>query len=376
MNKHLDAVELTTELIRYNTINPPGKERACARYIGRLLEEGGFRVHLHEFAPERTSLIATMGGDGIRPPICFTGHMDTVPLGSSPWNRAALKGDRDEQKVYGRGASDMKSGLAAMIKAAMELAGGLERSPGVMLVITAGEETGCEGAKYVAGLNRAMGNAGALVVGEPTANYPMLGHKGCLWIEVHTRGVTAHGSMPEKGVNAIYKAARAVTRLEELDFDVQPDPLLGRPTLNVGTISGGMNINSVPDKAVLSVDIRTILGQDHDMLCDRLQAYLGADAEVVKVLEAESILTEPENEWIQDTYDLITPFLQERPHPRTVTYFTDASILTPALGGPPTILLGPGEPDMAHKADEFCHVSRIETASALYTEIIRKWCGI
>lgn len=372
----MDAVQLTTELIRYNSINPPGNEQACAEYIGGLLKGKGFRVHAHEFAPQRTSLIAEIGGNENRLPICFSGHMDTVPLGASPWTRDALEGDRDARKVYGRGSTDMKSGLAAMLAAALKLAAELKTGPGLVLIITAGEETGCEGARYLAGLDPAMGNAGALVIGEPTANYPMLGHKGTLWLDVHTSGVTAHASMPEKGQNAIYKAARAVTRLEEFSFDINSDPLLGRPTLNVGTISGGMNINSVPDRAVISVDIRTIPGQDHDALCNRLQTYLGRDVTLAKHLEADSVLTAPGHEWIQHVYDMAAPLLDGRPEPRTATYFTDAAVLTPALGGPPTVLLGPGEPDMAHKMDEFCYISKIEAAVALYTKMIRAWCGL
>ncbi|MGC9325896.1 MAG: M20/M25/M40 family metallo-hydrolase, partial [Desulfomonilia bacterium] len=221
-----------------------------------------------------------------------------------------------------------------------------------------------------------LGDAGALVVGEPTANYPFVAHKGALWIEASTSGVTAHGSMPEMGVNAIYPAAHAVKKLQEFDFSLSDDPLLGKPTLNVGTISGGININSVPDKAAIGIDIRSISGQSHETITNDLQAWLGKDVFIRKLMDVPSVYTDPEHEWIQQVFDVMTPILAGRPIPRGVNYFTDASILTPAFGGIPTVILGPGEPHMAHKTDEYCLVSRIEQAVEAYTEIARRWCGM
>src|SRR6185295_17569674 len=147
-------------------------------------------------------------------------------------------------KLYGRGASDMKSGLAAFIVAALKLADELKRGPGVTLVITADEECGCGGAAHLVAKRELLGEVGALLIGEPTANYPLVGHKGALWLEATTRGVTAHGSMPERGDNAIYKASAAISRLRKFDFEAPPHALMGTPTLNVGTIRGGLNVNS------------------------------------------------------------------------------------------------------------------------------------
>src|SRR5262249_12386324 len=150
-------------------------------------------------------------------------------------------------RLYGRGSSDMKSGVAAFVIAAQHLAKHLRASPGVVLVIAAGEETGCDGSRHLVAVNGALGEAGAIVIAEPTGNYPLVGHKGALWLHARATGVTAHGSMPDRGVNAIYKAARAVAKLERFAFAGKPHPVLGSPTLNVGTINGGFNINSVPD---------------------------------------------------------------------------------------------------------------------------------
>src|SRR5258705_3059644 len=116
----LDPRALARELLAFNTINPPGMERACARHLGEMLADAGFRVAYHEFAESRTSLIAQIGGDAARPPICFTGHIDTVPLGHAHWTRDAFAGETDGDRLYGRGATDMKSGIAAFVAAAIQ----------------------------------------------------------------------------------------------------------------------------------------------------------------------------------------------------------------------------------------------------------------
>ncbi|HET7549552.1 MAG TPA: M20 family metallopeptidase, partial [Usitatibacter sp.] len=309
MPARLDPRALTRELLAFDTINPPGMERACARHLGAMLEKAGFRVAFHEFAEARTSLIAQIGGSGDRPPICFTGHIDIVPLGSAPWSRDPFAGETDGDRLYGRGSTDMKSGIAAFVTAAIELAHDLARGPGLLLVITAGEEIGCEGAKYLAD-HKLLERAGAIVVAEPTGNYPYVGHKGLAWFEVETRGVTAHGSMPELGDNAIVKMARVIDDLAGFRFPVDSHAVMGKPTLNVGTIRGGLNTNSVPDRAAITVDTRTVPGIDHVHLCESLQALLAPrGARVRRVVDTPSLYTEPANEWVQEVFEACTPYL-------------------------------------------------------------------
>lgn len=373
MGARLDPRTLTRDLLAFNTINPPGMERACARHLGVLLEGAGYRVAYHEFAEGRTSLIATIGGDDERPPICFTGHIDTVPLGAAKWSRDAFAGETDGDKVYGRGATDMKSGIAAFVIAAIELAPHLERSPGIVLVITAGEEVGCEGAKYLAD-RKLLGRAGAIVVAEPTANYPYVGHKGLAWFEIETEGVTAHGSMPEVGDNAILKMARVIGDLEGFRFPVESHPVMGMPTLNVGTIHGGLNTNSVPDEARITVDTRTVPGIDHVHLCRSLEALLAPrGAHVRKIVDTPSLYTDPSNEWVQEVFEMCTPLLEARPTPRTITFSTDGSDLKRGFGGPPAVILGPGEPRLAHQTDEWCSMTRIEQSTDLFVQLMRRW---
>lgn len=368
-----DLITLTRKLISFNTINPPGQERQCAQYIAQILDEAGFRVSLFEFEDTRTSLVARSGNEGVLP-ICFTGHIDTVPLGEAQWNADPFKGETHGDKIYGRGSADMKGGVAAMIIAAVSFLKKAKNDAPITFVITAGEETGSQGAKHLASLNNVLGQAGALVVAEPTSNYPLIAHKGALWLEAQTTGITSHGSMPDQGENAIYKASDVIQKLMTIEFADAVHPLLGKPTLNVGTISGGLNINSVPDKATIGIDIRTISSQANETIFSWLQTYLGEDVELKRLVDVGGVSTDPEIEWVQEVYDIAGIYLGERPGPRGINYFTDASVLTPAYGNVPTVILGPGEAQVAHKTDEYCSISKLQQSFEIYSELIRKWC--
>jgi succinyl-diaminopimelate desuccinylase len=370
------SVELTQELVRFNTINPPGAERTCAERLASLLEGEGFAVDLIPFGEGRAQLVARIGGSSEKSPLGFTGHLDTVPLGAQPWSVDPHAAAIVEGKLYGRGSSDMKSGVAAFVTACITLADQLARTPGVVLVITAGEETGCSGAAALVRDKAQLPHVGALVVAEPTGNRPLVGHKGALWLEAVTKGLTAHGSMPDKGVNAVYKAARAVTALQDFDFNVARHNVLGGPTLNVGTIQGGLNINSVPDRAVIGIDIRTIPGQDHAKIRDQLASYLGGEVSLSTLLDAQSVWTSPQDAWISEVFRFAHEIAGVGGEIGAAPYFTDASVLIPALGSPPTAIIGPGELALAHQTNEYCFVSRIEEATELYSRMVRNWCNI
>jgi succinyl-diaminopimelate desuccinylase len=265
--------------------------------------------------------------------------------------------------------------VAAFVVACLNQAPRLVGTPGVVLYITAGEETGSAGAFKLAehGIHS---EAGALVVAEPTTNRPLCGHKGALWLRATTRGVTAHGSMPDQGVNAVYAAARAVGMLESFDFNVARHPVMGAPSLNVGTIHGGLNVNSVPDRAEIGIDIRTLPGMRHDRLRDQIASYLGADIQVVPTVDVESVWTDPEHPWIRDVFGITARISGVVPQVEAAPYFTDASVLTPALGGVPTIILGPGPAHLAHQTDEWCECARIDEAVLIYEQLIASWCGL
>lgn len=374
MSQKLDVVELTRKLVAMDTINPPGNEHQCSLYLAGILKEVGYEVELSEFADGRSNLVARLGGKKDEDlPICFTGHMDTVPLGNQKWSYDPFGGEIHEGKIYGRGTTDMKGGVAAMVVAAVELGSDLSNTQGVLLVFTAGEETGCDGAKILCKNPELLGRAGAVVVGEPTSNKPLIGHKGALWLRAISRGVTAHGSTPELGVNAIYAACKAVGEVENYKFDVHPHEVVGTPSLNVGRIKGGININSVPDYAEFDIDIRTIPSQEHEEIISDLQHSFKGDVELEKTVDVNSVVSNFSDSWIQDVYKSVGNILGVTQHEATAKYFTDASVLTPAFGNPPTIILGPGDAGIAHKTDEYCEVEKLYQAVEIYKAIIKQW---
>ncbi|MDA0360007.1 MAG: M20 family metallopeptidase [Proteobacteria bacterium] len=370
------VIELTKHLVQMNTINPPGDEEACARFLGDILEKAKFSVSLHPFGEKRASLVARIGGNSTKKPLCITGHIDTVPLGATAWTKDPFSGETDAGRLFGRGTSDMKCGVAAFVTAAIELSDRLSGTPGLELVITAGEEVGCQGAFDLVRQQGALGRAGAVLVGEPTSNFPFVGHKGAYWLTAKTSGVTAHGSMPNLGENAVYRAAKAITALENFKFSNPPHEMMGQATLNVGMVHGGLNINSVPDEAAISIDIRSVPTSKHKDVRDQLQKCMGHDVELETFIDLESIYSEPDTPWIQTVFDLVQPYLGYRPEAKVATYFTDAAALTPAYGSPPTLILGPGEASMAHQTDEYCVLDRVEASVDMYKDIISDWCEI
>jgi succinyl-diaminopimelate desuccinylase len=195
----VDVIELTRQLVASNTINPPGNEDSCARLVCSLLSEAGFAVTYHELAKQRTSVVARRGrhvegsnGSRSAKPICLMGHLDTVPLGARKWSVNPFAGEVREGKLFGRGSTDTKAGIAAMVAAAIVNAEYLDEGPGAVLVLTAGEETGCERAAQLVEHGSVLGTAGAVIVGEPTSNYPRIGPQG----RAMARGGDPRGDRP------------------------------------------------------------------------------------------------------------------------------------------------------------------------------------
>ncbi|MCK4516712.1 MAG: M20/M25/M40 family metallo-hydrolase, partial [Spirochaetaceae bacterium] len=222
----MDPVAITQDLVRMDTVNPPGNEERAVEYLARLLEGAGFELQRVPFQPGRSGLVAVLNRcDG--PYLCFSGHLDTVPVGDAEWTTDPFSGEIRGDRLYGRGASDMKSGVAVMTSAAISCAADKEFRSNLLLVYSPAEETGCEGARVIAEQVPLLSEVGAIVVAEPTDNAVYVGHKGALWLELGFRGVTAHGAMPHLGRNAVHAAAAVGGRLAELGPELGPSGPLG-----------------------------------------------------------------------------------------------------------------------------------------------------
>ncbi|HAM09484.1 MAG: hypothetical protein A2X05_14395 [Bacteroidetes bacterium GWE2_41_25] len=369
----MDVLSLTRKLLSFNNINPPGNEEGIAMYVGELLAENGFNVRLPEFEKGRLHLIAEKGLSTHTPPIVLSGHFDTVPLGNSKWSIDPFEGVISDGKIWGRGSSDMKGGVAAMILASIESFKDKSPGGGVRLIFTAAEELGCIGIQQLMKTVDNPGKASAVIVGEPTANLPAIGHKGAIYLNAVTSGKTAHSSMPHLGDNAIYKAAASILKARDFEFETEEDPLLGYPTINVGKMSGGLNINSVPDHAEFTIDIRSTSKTNHGNTIKKLGDQLGVETKLEVLVDMNPVFTNNDDPFTELVYEICRIKKGTEGFPKSLPYLTDGSVLQRVYGGVPTIILGPGQPEMAHKTDEFCYVNKLEDSVRIYKEIILKW---
>jgi succinyl-diaminopimelate desuccinylase len=369
----MNCVDLARKLVQFPSLNPPGEEKACADYVANLLEQAGLEVELHEFAPGRPSMVARLRGASDLNPLAFTGHLDVVPLGEKPWSTPPFAAEIRDGRLFGRGSSDMKAGVAAFVAATIAQAKRKRPLRGITLVITAGEETGCQGAFHLAEIG-ALGPAELLIVAEPSSNLPIIAHKGSVRLRISAKGRTAHSSMPELGDNAIYKIAEWIQRIEALTFESHSHALLGSTTASVTTVLGGQNINSVPDSAAFTVDCRTVPSHDHRELVTEIQRLCGDEASIQVVTDFKGFATAPDSTAIEPLMAILADRTGGRPVPTGAPYFTDASALVPGFDEVATVVIGPGEAAQCHQTDEFCYLHRIDEAFEIYRALIRRMC--
>lgn len=365
-------VEWAGEMVRRSTVNPPGDELQLARYIAAGLWKDGLESEVRVFERTRANLICRLAGTGRRPPVILCGHLDTVPIGEEPWEHDPFGGEVVEGKLYGRGAADMKGGVAAMIGAVLTLHRARVPLDGdLILALTAGEEVDSRGAQKLLekeGLSGAQG----LVIAEPTGLDVSIAEKGSLWLEVVTQGRAAHGSMPQTGKNAIVPMIEFVKRLTECDFAGEPHPLLGSGTMNVATIQGGVKTNMVPDHCSLTVDIRTVPGQNHGAIYAELSGILHditesaeIEADITVMNNKPPVSTPPSDPFVGLFTAAAESVLGRSLTPGGSPYYTDGALLAPGLNAP-MVICGPGEAACAHQANEWVSVENLVLATRIY----------
>ncbi|HEU5029071.1 MAG TPA: M20 family metallopeptidase [Spirillospora sp.] len=354
-----DALDLARRLVRIDTRG--GGERRAADVVADVLDRAGFTVRVDEPAEGRANVVARHGPEAPRVPVTFTGHLDTVPADASGWSFDPLSGDVRDGRLLGRGSSDMKAGVACQVEAAVRAV--REGLPAPQLVFTFGEETGCDGAAVLD--PAVLAATDLLIVAEPTGNRTVLGHKGTLWLKATARGVSAHGSRPELGRNALAALAAAAVRVHgHAGWPVSPTH--GPATVNVGTFHSGVQPNLVPDRAEMRLDVRTVPGFGADEAVAAISGLCGEEVELERLVDLPGVATDPAAPGMPEVLELLAPG-SSGAAPEYATYFTDASVLAGLLGGPDVVIYGPGDPEQAHVTDETCSVARVGAAAeALY----------
>lgn len=374
----LEAVELLKAMLRINTVNPPGNEAELAKWLASWLAQRDIEAEVVEVGENRANLVVRLAGNQ-GPALFFTGHLDTVPPGNIAWDHDPFSAEQVGQKIFGRGAADMKSGLAAMLVALVQLKRDNVVLPrDIILLATAGEEIECLGANaYVQ--TTGMENIGAVVVGEPTNGDVIVAHKGAAWVEISTQGQTAHGSMPHLGINAIVKMNKFITALMQQKFAVLPDKWLNMPTFSINRITGGVATNVVPDSCTCQIDFRLIPGQSLDDVLNLIETAAAAvrveeqDYKVdIKVLSYRQPVACPEGHAVIATAVACARQSTADVGVRGINYYTDASVL---LEGHqlPVIFYGPGDDAQAHQPNEYVMIKKYLTAINFYKSFARQW---
>ena len=377
-----NAVTLTRALTRIDSRNPtlvPGApgEAPVARFLADVLREWGFTVEVKDAAPGRPNVIARVGTENA-PALMLAGHLDTVGVEGMkhPPFDAETRGDR----IYGRGSTDMKSGVAAMCSAAALAADLVGRTPGRQVIVAAviDEEYASLGMQaLVAGGVR----ADAAIVTEPTRLAICPAHRGFIWIELEFSGRAAHGSRYDIGVDAIRHAGLVLAELDRLDANVFPRKthrLLGRGSLHASAIEGGSGLSTYPDRCVLTIERRTLPGETVETVlaelrevCDRVRATRPELSVQIRLIESQSpsdvSVDAPVVGMLRSA--MIAEGLEVSVE--GMSAWTDAAILNAA--GIPAICFGPGDISLAHAADEFVSIAEIERATAVLTRLARDW---
>lgn len=374
------AVALTRDLVRVNTTNPPGNERPAVELLEARLRGAGFETRVEPYLDEsRIQVVARLRGTGERPGLLFSGHVDVVPQGNVPWSVDPFGGEVRDGRLYGRGSCDMKSGVAALVVAAEELARSGQRLKGDLVVaITADEERNCLGAEVLVKAPLFEG-LGAAIVAEPTSLQLYVAEKGAFWLEITLFGKTAHGSMPQHGANAIAAMVDFLGRWEQVYRTDEPvHPLLGTPTLNMGVISGGVKANVVPDQCAVQLDMRTVPPLSHAELRERAERLLeeicasrsGTRFEIGPLSDRPPVSCPADSPLFKALAGAAREVADVDSTPRGIPYCTEACIWVPVLGIP-AVICGPGSPGMAHQPDEHVEVAEVEAAARMYERAAR-----
>ena len=376
-----NAVELTRLLVKVDSRNPDlvagaPAEGEVARALGSVLEAWGFRVSLQEVVPGRPNVVARIGTPGRRS-LMFNGHLDVV--GVEGMTHAPFDGLTTDGKLYGRGATDMKGGVAAMCCAAWRAAqAGLAGEVVVAAVVD--EEWQSAGTKCL--IDRGV-RADACIVTEPTRLAIAPAHKGFTWTEVAFTGRAAHGSRYDVGVDAIRHAGLLLAELDRLEREelvLHTHPLLGHASLHASSISGGSGWSTYPDQCLVTVERRTVPGESPD---DAVHEMRQALKRVVAATESvRGDVRHVFSQWPSDvavdapvvrSLSAAMEGVGERVSIDGLSAWTDAALLNAA--GMPAICYGPGDISLAHSATEWVEEREITRATAVLERMALDWCG-
>ncbi|OQA03331.1 MAG: Acetylornithine deacetylase [Planctomycetes bacterium ADurb.Bin401] len=354
---------LLKKLIESKSTSDVG-EISCARVLADYFKSAGLKPKIDIWDKTRANITVQLKSTAEKPAILFVGHLDVVPADNPEMFRPLERGG----KIFGRGACDMKGGLAASASAIVELAKSKTKLKGdIIFSATAGEETDSSGIrKFVKSFN--LKNICGIIVPEPTDFELVVAHRGLLWLQINTTGKSAHSSMPHLGINAIDSMRLFLNELSK--FKIRGyNKLLGKASMSVNKISGGKASNIVPDYCSTEIDIRTVPGQDIKNIIENINDIIHRIKKISPDFQAQlnilrhagALQTDINTKFVKE----LTKTLNKEPKP--VPFTTDAPYLT-ALNTP-IVVFGPGLPALCHKPNEHIKIKDLKTAALQYKKI-------
>lgn len=373
-----ETLALTQALIAQNTIDPPGNERLAAMVIAQALRKEGIEPLVYEIAPGRTNLVARISGSGERPALAFSAHFDTIGVEPEKWQVDPFAGEVRDGRLYGRGATDMKGGMAAMTVAALNLVrAGKPLKGDLLLTFSAAENSNCLGARRLLADGHFDG-VGALLVSEPTGNRAFVAEKGALWLRATARGEYGHNAFSESRTgdrgNAIVRLARYLDKAHDLQLDAPAHRYIRPPTINIGMIRGGLSFPLIPDTASADIDVRLVPGQSAESVMAAFQAIAGPHI-TLELLDLKLPVDTPDDHpFVGHCLNACRAEGVEDPGPAGVAYYSDAAIIAPPLELP-MVIIGPGEVGMSGAIDEYVQVEKLETATRIFERVALSYLG-
>jgi acetylornithine deacetylase len=374
------AIRLLRDLVAINSVNPtlaagaPG-EAAIADFVAAEMRRNGLDVVVEPVAEGRPNVIGVIEGRAKGRTLMFCGHTDTVGVAgmSAPFTPTERDG-----RLYGRGAQDMKGGVAAMMSAAARVSERGLASGRLIVAAVVDEEHSSIGADALV----KTWTADAAIVTEPTDLAIAVGHKGFAWVGVTVEGKAAHGSRPAEGQDAILRLGRVLTRLEALDATLQaqpPHPLVGTGSLHASIIAGGHELSSYPDRATLQLERRILPTELESTAIDEVRAILDAirreDATFRGTADAmfsrPAYEVPPDHELPRVLAEAITR-AGAPPHITGASFWTDAAVLGHA--GIPSILFGPGGAGL-HSTEEYVNIAEVTICRDALIQLVELWIG-
>ena len=376
--KEEEITNLAQELIKIPSDETAGEKEVC-EYLESYLKSLGMKVRLQKVLPNRPNIIAEVIGDEVGKSIMFNGHVDTVPVGDiKKWSMDPYSAIIKDNKLFGRGSTDMKGAIASMIIAMKFIMNNVEKFNGkIIFTGVMAEETTGLGTQKIVEENIKTDMA---VVGEPSDEKIYRAHKGTMWFNLSTYGKLEHSSESNsESNNAIINMMKLIMEINEISKELETveNNLVGHPSINVGLIDGGTKQNMIADSCRISIDRRTLPEEKTDEILDKLRIRLDGlrslddrltfDLEIDTIREAVEVAES--EQIVQEVKNALNKVINKNPTISGMKATTDMSILV-NQGNIPSVIYGPGFIKQAHTVDEFIEVKRLVESSQVYAEIL------